>query len=155
MVGVFRVLGGLEETGRVAMAVVKGISRVAMMMVKGPSRVAVVVAVVLVVGTGVSVKVDIDALDSEKGSSNFLILNCFLLAWCSLSCFSSYRSDGKGLQYFFFLPNISSFCSLGIGMDGPVNPMGCLKMFGCYGTLEGVDPLHCSHQNVHVYAIFQ
>ena len=32
-------------------------------------------------GIGPSMKVSIAALDSEKGSSNFLILNCFLLAW--------------------------------------------------------------------------
>ena len=79
MVGVFKVLHSLEETGRAAMSVVKGIHRVAM--VVGTSRVAVVVAAVIVVGIGASMNVGIAALENEKGSSNFLILNCFLLAW--------------------------------------------------------------------------
>ena len=58
MVGVFRVLASLEEA----------------------SSIAVVVAAVLVVVIGASVKEGIAALDSEKGSSNFLILTYFLLA---------------------------------------------------------------------------
>ena len=81
MVGVFRMLGSLEETSRVAVAVVKGIGRVAVAVVKGTCRIAVAMAAVLVVGVGASMKVGIAALDSEKDSSNFLILNCFQLAW--------------------------------------------------------------------------
>ena len=71
MVDVFRVLCGLEGTGRVAVAVVEGT-------MERTGRAAMVVAAVLV---GASMKVVIVALDSKEGSSNFLILNCFLLAW--------------------------------------------------------------------------
>ena len=52
-----------------------------MAVVKGIGRVTMAVAAVLLVGIGASMKVGIAALDSEKGSSNFLILNCFLLVW--------------------------------------------------------------------------
>ena len=55
-----------------------------------------------------------------------------------------------------FLPNKSPFSSIGMEMDGPVNPMDCMMMIFVFcGPFEGVDPIHNSHHNFHVYGIFK